>query len=70
MLDTNRVRVAEQVNRAVFRHLADGCPSEIGIGWRMKATISVDRRVSDGAEGAQFTQALAKHVKEPLRLLL
>ena len=28
-------------------------------GWRMKATISVDHRVSDGAEAAQFMQALA-----------
>jgi len=39
-------------------------------GWRMKATISVDHRVSDGAEGAQFMQALAKYIEEPLRLLL
>jgi len=29
-------------------------------GWRMKATISVDHRISDGAEAAQFMQALAK----------
>jgi pyruvate dehydrogenase E2 component (dihydrolipoamide acetyltransferase) len=39
-------------------------------GWRMKATISVDHRVSDGAEGAQFMQALAKYIEQPLRLLL
>jgi pyruvate dehydrogenase E2 component (dihydrolipoamide acetyltransferase) len=32
---------------------------EIKAGWRMKATISVDHRVSDGAEAAQFMQALA-----------
>lgn len=38
--------------------------------WRMKATISVDHRVSDGAEGAQFMQALAKYLEEPLRLLI
>ncbi|MEW6403775.1 MAG: 2-oxo acid dehydrogenase subunit E2 [Chloroflexota bacterium] len=25
-------------------------------GWRIKATISVDHRVSDGAEAAQFMQ--------------
>lgn len=37
---------------------------------RMKATISVDHRVSDGAEAAQFMQALAKYLEEPLRLLV
>jgi pyruvate dehydrogenase E2 component (dihydrolipoamide acetyltransferase) len=39
-------------------------------GWRMKATISVDHRVSDGAVGARFMQALAKYIEEPLRLLV
>jgi pyruvate dehydrogenase E2 component (dihydrolipoamide acetyltransferase) len=39
-------------------------------GWRMKATIAVDHRVSDGAEGAKFMQALAKYLEEPLRLLV
>ena len=43
---------------------------ELKIGWRMKATISVDHRVSDGAEAAQFMQALAKYLEEPLRLLV
>jgi len=43
---------------------------EIKAGWRMKATISVDHRVSDGAEAAQFMQALAKYLEEPLRLLV
>jgi len=43
---------------------------EIKPGWRMKATISVDHRVSDGAEAAQFMQALAKYLEKPLRLLL
>jgi pyruvate dehydrogenase E2 component (dihydrolipoamide acetyltransferase) len=43
---------------------------QIKVGWRMKATISVDHRVSDGAEGAQFMQALAKYLEEPLRLLM
>jgi pyruvate dehydrogenase E2 component (dihydrolipoamide acetyltransferase) len=38
-------------------------------GWRMKATISVDHRVSDGAEAARFLQALAKYLEEPLRLV-
>lgn len=43
---------------------------QIKIGWRMKATLSVDHRVSDGAEAAQFLQALAKYLEEPLRLLV
>ena len=43
---------------------------EIKVGWRMKATISVDHRVSDGAEGARFMQALTRYLEEPLRLLL
>jgi pyruvate dehydrogenase E2 component (dihydrolipoamide acetyltransferase) len=43
---------------------------EIVIGARMKATISVDHRVSDGAEAARFLQALAKYIEEPLRLML
>jgi pyruvate dehydrogenase E2 component (dihydrolipoamide acetyltransferase) len=43
---------------------------EIQIGWRMKATLSVDHRVSDGAEGAKFLQILANYLEEPMRLLL
>jgi pyruvate dehydrogenase E2 component (dihydrolipoamide acetyltransferase) len=39
-------------------------------GMRMKATISVDHRVSDGVEAAQFLQALARLIEEPLRLLV
>ena len=39
-------------------------------GWRMQATISVDHRVSDGAEAARFLQALAPYLEEPVRLLL
>lgn len=39
-------------------------------GWRMKATISVDHRVSDGAEAAQFMQSMAKYLEEPLRLMI
>jgi pyruvate dehydrogenase E2 component (dihydrolipoamide acetyltransferase) len=39
-------------------------------GLRMKATISVDHRVSDGAEAARFMQALVKYLEEPLRLLV
>ncbi len=43
---------------------------EVKVGWRMKATISVDHRVSDGVEAAKFMQALAKYLEEPLRLLV
>ena len=43
---------------------------QLKIGWRMKATISVDHRVSDGAEAAQFMQALAGFLENPVRMLL
>jgi pyruvate dehydrogenase E2 component (dihydrolipoamide acetyltransferase) len=43
---------------------------ELRVGTRMKATLSVDHRVSDGAEGAKFLQALAKYLESPLRLIL
>ena len=39
-------------------------------GQRMKATISADHRVTDGAEAARFMQVVKKHLEEPLRLLL
>jgi pyruvate dehydrogenase E2 component (dihydrolipoamide acetyltransferase) len=43
---------------------------EIRIGTRMKATLSVDHRISDGVEGARFLQGLAKYIEEPLRLFI
>jgi len=43
---------------------------EIKVGLRMKATLSVDHRVSDGTEGARFMQALAKYIEAPMRLLI
>jgi pyruvate dehydrogenase E2 component (dihydrolipoamide acetyltransferase) len=43
---------------------------QIKAGWRMKATISVDHRVSDGAEAAQFMQALASFLENPVRMLV
>ena len=49
---------------------ADGHPPLLKVGWRMKATISVDHRVSDGVEAAKFMQALAVYLEEPLRLIL
>jgi pyruvate dehydrogenase E2 component (dihydrolipoamide acetyltransferase) len=39
-------------------------------GWRMKATLSVDHRLSDGVEAAKFMQALAVFLEEPLRLVI
>ena len=42
----------------------------LATGTRMNATLSVDHRISDGAEGAQFLQALARFLEEPLRLML
>ena len=39
-------------------------------GMRMKATVSVDHRVSDGAEAARFMQAMTPYLEEPLRLML
>jgi pyruvate dehydrogenase E2 component (dihydrolipoamide acetyltransferase) len=39
-------------------------------GWRMKATISVDHRVSDGVEAAKFMQALAGFLENPVRMLV
>jgi pyruvate dehydrogenase E2 component (dihydrolipoamide acetyltransferase) len=43
---------------------------ELTVGKRMRATISVDHRVSDGAEAARFLQALGDYLEEPLRLLV
>jgi pyruvate dehydrogenase E2 component (dihydrolipoamide acetyltransferase) len=39
-------------------------------GVRMKATISVDHRISDGAEAARFLQELSRFLEEPLLILL
>jgi pyruvate dehydrogenase E2 component (dihydrolipoamide acetyltransferase) len=39
-------------------------------GWRMKVTISVDHRLSDGVEAAKFMQTLTAYLEEPLQLLL
>ena len=43
---------------------------ELSIGVRMTATISVDHRVSDGAEAARFMQALGQYLENPAALLL
>ncbi|MCP4357605.1 MAG: 2-oxo acid dehydrogenase subunit E2 [Chloroflexi bacterium] len=43
---------------------------ELTIGTMMKATISADHRVTDGAEAAQFMQTFKTILEEPLKLLL
>lgn len=43
---------------------------QIRASWRMKATIAVDHRVSDGAEAARFLQALAGYLERPVSLML
>ena len=42
----------------------------LGVGNRMTVTISVDHRVSDGAEGAQYLQAFKNLIESPMRLLV
>jgi pyruvate dehydrogenase E2 component (dihydrolipoamide acetyltransferase) len=39
-------------------------------GKRLKATISVDHRVSDGAEAARFLQVVKQALEQPLRLVM
>ena len=43
---------------------------EVVPGWRMKATISVDHRISDGAEAAKFMQTLGAYLEDPMRLVI
>lgn len=43
---------------------------ELTVGTRMKATISADHRVTDGAEAARYMQSFKALLENPLRLLL
>jgi pyruvate dehydrogenase E2 component (dihydrolipoamide acetyltransferase) len=43
---------------------------QVTVGQRMRATISVDHRVSDGAEAAQYLQALANYLENPVSLFM
>ncbi len=42
----------------------------VTVGQVMKATLSADHRISDGAEAAQFMQRLAAYLEHPIRLLV
>ena len=42
----------------------------LGTGFRLKVTISVDHRVSDGAEAAEFLQAMKKLIENPMGMLV
>jgi pyruvate dehydrogenase E2 component (dihydrolipoamide acetyltransferase) len=43
---------------------------ELTVGWRMKGTISVDHRVSDGAEAAEFMGVWVNLLENPLSLFI
>lgn len=43
---------------------------QLTVGTRMKATISADHRVTDGAEAARFLQAFKAALEQPMRLIL
>ncbi len=47
--------------------LRDG---ELAVAHKMKITLSVDHRISDGAEAARFLQAVKGYLEKPLRLVL
>jgi len=42
----------------------------IGVGTRMKMSLSIDHRISDGVEGAQFMAYLRELIENPMRLLV
>ena len=40
----------------------------LGVGWRMKVTLTCDHRVIDGALGAEFLQAVRRYIEFPALL--
>jgi pyruvate dehydrogenase E2 component (dihydrolipoamide acetyltransferase) len=47
-----------------------GEDDHVAVAQVMKATLSVDHRVSDGAEGARFLMELKRLLESPAGLLL
>ena len=43
---------------------------QVAIAQIMKATLSVDHRVADGAEGAEFLMEVKRHLEHPMTLLV
>ena len=43
---------------------------QVAIAQVMKATVSVDHRVADGAEGAQFLMEVKRYLEHPVTLLV
>ncbi len=56
------------VGAVVQKPVVEG--DRLGIGRRMRVTLSCDHRVMDGAMGARFLQDLKRLLEEPLRLLV
>lgn len=59
--------LAVSASRKIPIVLGDG---SLGVGTRMNMTLSVDHRVSDGAEGAQFVNLIKELIENPMRLLV
>jgi len=43
---------------------------QIKPGMVLKITLSADHRITDGAEAAQFLQAMAEYLENPLLMLI
>ena len=43
---------------------------QVAVAQIMKATLSVDHRVADGAEGARFLSEVKRHLEHPVSLLV
>ena len=55
---------------AVKRAPVVNAEGQLAVGTRMKATLSADHRVTDGAEVAKFLQTLKAALEQPLRLVV
>jgi len=62
--------VGAVVKQPVVEGEREGEGARIGIGRRMRMTLSCDHRVMDGAMGARFLQDLRRFLEEPVRLLV